>query len=269
MGDTRVISANTVNNIRFAFNRTTINRQNKDYFQPSDLGIKAYNYSPTKEMLVAVTGGFSIGAATSTRGIAATNTYMFSDDLTVVRGRHQIGIGGAVGRWHSLNNTWARGGGQWNFTGQASGLALADFLLGRVNTLDQSGLAGVAFYQWYQGLYAQDTWKVSKKLTVNIGLRGALIKPFHDDLGLMANFNYSKFDPAQAARDIATHKVSVMAEFAPMLGNLLDAAAPERTDTSNGLSKSPNFLPSSFSSVPTALRIDKARPPDSAMPALS
>jgi len=31
-------------------------------------------------------------------------------------------------------------------------------------------------------------------------LRGALIKPFHDDLGLMANFNYSKFDPAQAVR---------------------------------------------------------------------
>jgi hypothetical protein len=41
VGDTRILSASTVNNMRFAFNRTTINRRNKDYFQPSDLGINA------------------------------------------------------------------------------------------------------------------------------------------------------------------------------------------------------------------------------------
>jgi hypothetical protein len=45
--------------------------------------------------------------------------------------------------------------------------------------------------------YGQDTWRITKKLTLNYGLRVAFITPFHDDLGLMSNFEYSKFDPAK------------------------------------------------------------------------
>jgi hypothetical protein len=45
--------------------------------------------------------------------------------------------------------------------------------------------------------FGQDSWKVSKRLTLNYGLRMALIKPFHDDNNLMANFDFSKYDPAK------------------------------------------------------------------------
>jgi hypothetical protein len=193
VGDTRILSANTVNNMRFAFNRTTINRENKDYFQPSDLGINAFNYSPTKEMLVTVTGGFSIGAATSTRGIAATNTYLFSDDLTLVRGRHQIAFGGALGRWHSLNNTWARGGGTWTFSGTVTGLGLADLLLGRVASLEQGGAGGLTMHQWYQGLYAQDAWRASDRVTVNAGVRWEPFFGQQVEVGGVPNFDINKF----------------------------------------------------------------------------
>jgi long-chain acyl-CoA synthetase len=66
---------------------------------------------------------------------------------------------------------------------------------------------------------------------VNLGL----LPLFHvTGLGLMltlqqaggASVIAAKFDPAQAARDIAAAKVTVMAEFAPMLGNILDQAQP-------------------------------------------
>jgi long-chain acyl-CoA synthetase len=66
---------------------------------------------------------------------------------------------------------------------------------------------------------------------VNLGL----LPLFHvTGLGLMltlqqaggASVIAAKFDPAQAARDIAASQVTVMAEFAPMLGNILDQAKP-------------------------------------------
>jgi hypothetical protein len=46
--------------------------------------------------------------------------------------------------------------------------------------------------------YGQDTWKVTKRLTLNYGLRVAFIKPFHDTLGLMSNFEYNRYNPSQS-----------------------------------------------------------------------
>ena len=82
-----------VNSLRFAYNQTTVDRFNDDYFDPRDLGASVYNYSPTHEMVVVVTGGFNIAASTATRGIADNKTWQISEDLTLVRGRHQIALG--------------------------------------------------------------------------------------------------------------------------------------------------------------------------------
>jgi|RhiMethySRZTD1v2_1073278.scaffolds.fasta_scaffold37558_1 hypothetical protein len=170
IGDTKVFGTNGVNNVRFAFNRTAVNRDNDPYFDPHDLGVNVNSYVP-HQMIVVVTGGFSIAAATATRGIAVNNSFQVNDDLALVHGNHQFGFGVNVARFTVDQKTWARGGGQWNFSGQASGAGLADFLLGRVATLDQSGLSGVGFYQWYHGAYAQDTWQLSKRVTLNGGVR--------------------------------------------------------------------------------------------------
>ena len=170
LGDTTVFGSHTVNALRFAWNRTAVNRDNDPYFDPPSLGINASTYIPGT-MIVLVTGGFQIAAATATRGIADNNSFLINDDLTLVRGNHQIAVGASLGRFNVSFQTWARGGGQWNFTGQASGLGMADFLLGRVGFMDQSGLTGVDYYQWYHGSYVQDTWRATSRLTVNAGLR--------------------------------------------------------------------------------------------------
>ena len=83
-------------------------------------------------------------------------------------------------------------------------------------------------------LTAQSSLAEAFRLTeddVNLGL----LPLFHvAGLGLMLTAQQagamsviaSKFDPAQAARDIAAEKVTVMSEFAPMLGNIIDQAQP-------------------------------------------
>ncbi len=169
VGDTRVFGSNMVNSLRFAFNRTAVDRQNA-FFDPSDLGVKAYSYVPD-QMTLNVTGGFSIGASTAAKGIAQNNTYNLNDDLSLVRGNHQLGVGVSAAHWRVDQQTWARGSGQWDFNGQITGLAMADFLVGRVGVLDHSGLTGITFHQRYLGAYVQDAWRATSRVTINGGVR--------------------------------------------------------------------------------------------------
>jgi hypothetical protein len=194
LGDTMVIGTGAVNALRFAFNRTMVNRYNSDFFDPADLGINAYNYSPTKEMIVAVDGGFEISAATATRGIADNDAWQVNEDFTLVRGSHQLGFGANVAYWESLQRSWARGGGTWEFNGQATGLGLADFLLGRVSLLEQGDAGGVGLSQWYTGFYVQDTWQASSRVTVNAGLRWEPFSGQQIISGAVANFSHELFD---------------------------------------------------------------------------
>ena len=171
VGHTLVMGTNMVNALRFAFNRTAVNRFNDDYFSPSDLGAKVYNYSPTRETQLAVTNGFTISAAQATKGRAFNNAYQFSDELTVVRGRHQLAIGANVAFWRVEQFSWSRGNGDFTFNGQISGLGLGDFLLGRVSAFTHGSRTGLAFNQSYLGPFVSDAWRATDRITVNAGLR--------------------------------------------------------------------------------------------------
>jgi hypothetical protein len=168
LGDTRVFGSNIVNSARLVFNRSVVSRSTPDTFGPYDLGSDAYGYYP-HVMEVNVQGGFVVANQGPSRFVA--NAAQVSNDLTMVRGRHQISLGGTVSYWHYRLRAHARSGGLWRFTGQATGLGLADLLVGRVGTLTHSGPAKLLMDQWYLGLYAQDTWRMSGRVTVNAGLR--------------------------------------------------------------------------------------------------
>jgi hypothetical protein len=169
-GDTRVLGANTVNAFRVSFNRTSVDRFNVPTVEPADLGIKASSYEPHR-MNIDVAGGFVAGHPSAGYGLTDTDAYQVSDDLTLVRGGHQLGLGATIAKWSTYIETCARCGGQWNFNGQVTGLGLADFLLGRVASLELGGPGGTDPEQWYVGLYAQDSWRATNRLTLNMGLR--------------------------------------------------------------------------------------------------
>ena len=94
-----------------------------------------------------------------------------SDDLSLVRGNHQLGFGANVAYWAMDFLTHARSGGDWNVNGQITGLGLADFMLGRIARLEHGGPAMMPMHMMYLGFYTQDTWRATSKLTLNAGLR--------------------------------------------------------------------------------------------------
>ena len=231
LGDTRVFGTSAVNSVRFAYTDTYVDRQNA-FFDPSDLGAKAYSYVPD-QMTLNVTGGFDIGASTAAKGLAQNRTYTLNDDVSLVRGSHQFGMGVSVAYWKVDQKTWARGSGQWTFTGQATGLGMADFLLGRVAVLDHSGLTGITFDQRYLGSYLQDTWRASERLTLNAGVRW---EPFFSQNLLRGAI--TRFDRDLFARNV----VSTQYRNAP--AGLIYPGDPGFPDGATGLNtKWMNFAP--------------------------
>ena len=116
-----------------------------------------------------------------------------SDELTLVRGSHQLGFGANLAYWTVEMWAYSRGNGQFTFNGQNTGLGLADFLLGRPSAFVQGSRIGAGFHQWYQGLYAQDAWRATDRITVNAGLRWEPYSGQQFDEGSVAHFSRDAF----------------------------------------------------------------------------
>ena len=167
IGDSMVLNNTMVNNIRVSVSRTSVMRTHSELFGPEDVGVNMFTYIP-EYMNLTVTGAFSINTGTETFSYYKPNTYSLSDDLTMVRGNHQFGFGGAVAMsdWKTESNV--RSMGPMSFNGGATGLPLADFLLGRVFEFREATPFRQDIKQPYFALYAQDTWRVSPNVTLQL-----------------------------------------------------------------------------------------------------
>jgi hypothetical protein len=178
LGHTQIISSSVVNAMRFTYNSTDSHRyQNPGFFSPADMGVKMYSY-PTyansdkaSQFPLSVTDAFDFESGSATERSSNHRTYAISDDLTLVRGSHQLGFGANVRRWKFNTRSTSRTGGAWTIDGSLTGLSLADFLTGRVARLEIGGPSILDIHNWYLGSYVQDAWRVSNRVTINGGVR--------------------------------------------------------------------------------------------------
>ncbi|MBI2188014.1 MAG: TonB-dependent receptor [Acidobacteria bacterium] len=191
LGDTVVFGPTAVNAIRVAFNRTNVNRFNNPYFDPIDLGIKLNPYI-RGQMPIDVEGAFEFPAG-STKADFLNNSYQVADDFTLVRGRHQFGVGGALSYATGHYVSSSRASGTWIFDGSATGLGIADLMLGRITSVEHGRQQDLPTHAWYLGLYAQDTWRATNRLTFNLGLRWEPYFGLSAENNAVYNFNYDNF----------------------------------------------------------------------------
>ena len=192
-GDTTVLSNTNINAFHATYNRGDFAKAYTPLFDYSDLGIRA---TPGMKdyMRMSVTGGFSIDPPGALPTLTPTWTYEFADDFTSVRGSHQLGLG--VDYIHNKyeSTSTLQAGGNTTFTGQATGLGMADFLLGRAAAFTAGTPTGVHVANHYVGIYAQDSWRVSTKLTVNTGLRWDPYFPVYGYDGRLTRFDLDRFN---------------------------------------------------------------------------
>ena len=175
LGHTLLVSATKVNSFRVSLNRIGMFHNGADFFGPSDVGIAAYSYLP-KSMNMTVTGGPTIGSGTAAN-VWFHGTYgTINDDFSMVKGAHQIAFGGNFGRGLVVNLANVRAIGNYTVNGQTTGLGQADFMAGILSQMRQSAPNTLKVTQNLIGMYVQDTWKMSQRLTMNYGLR---YEPFY------------------------------------------------------------------------------------------
>ena len=248
LGDTYLIGPGTVASFRGSVNRTNIVKKPPEFPDLSEFGVKAYLYKPST-LRISVTNGFISGTNNGTFSQYNTTAFQFAEDISMIRGNHQIGFGGS---WihqqlNALSMVFSTAPVTFNGTNGGQGIGLVDFLLGRPSSFQQ-GSPGLFYYRLnFAGLYLQDSWKLTPRLTLNPGLRWEPYLPVYvDDIGL-SYFDRSAFDagvkstvfpnapaglkfPGDAGmpggRRVGFHR---MAEFAPRLGLAWDPTGKGKT----------------------------------------
>lgn len=152
-------------------------------------------FATAEQYWTGTTSGPSNSVATQ---VTTPNNYALVDNLQWVKGKHSLTFG-AVLQWQEINNanpaTYTgimsftyNGNSTAQYNGSAvsnvaTGYSYADFLLGAVGGSPSLGLQPVAEVGGrYRPIapYAEDTWKVNNKLTIDAGLRWDYLPPYHE-----------------------------------------------------------------------------------------
>ncbi len=144
--------------------------------------------SPKTEGVESVNfNNFSIGT-NSNELKQVNNTLQASDNFSKVTGTHTITTGVQFHTDQVNVNPIAQLNGNFIFYGSETGVDFADFLLGIPSQYNQSQLQPFYGRNHYFGIYAQDSWRVKKKLTLNYGLRWDRIEPWFEKYNQIATF---------------------------------------------------------------------------------
>lgn len=199
---TKLIGPNTVNEARAAVVRWNeyISPLGNPFNTATQIGIPGININNKSGGLPAFTiSGFQVIGDNSTfPENSQTTSFDYEDVFTMVRGAHTLKFGGLFvrNRFNGFSAFPTRG--QYDFNGQftrqigASGSqsALADFALGAPDSVTRNVLVGTfGMRYWNLGTFADDSWRVTNRLTWNFGLRYEVSAPPYDVHDRWSNFN--------------------------------------------------------------------------------
>ena len=233
LGYTRAFTPRTVNEVRIGFNYVHIRRgvpPAGTAVPPPELQVPGVPNDPRVNGLTLFSpSGFKrVGDPRYAPTILASQERQINDVLTLVRGAHTFKLGGEI-RWSQFNiSQEAAPRGQFTFNGQFthnslddnSGSSLADMLLGLPIRANISTVIAMGNRQHVPALFAQDDWKVTRHLTLNLGLRYDYFSPIVEVNNRQSNFDYATGTLIQAATNGASRALvkGDKANFSPRIG---------------------------------------------------
>ncbi len=205
LSEVHIFSQDLVNEFRFGYNRIHSERLqfNSDQDVSGQLGFPGVPFVPLNGGLPQIyfSDISTLGSPTYLPSLEIQNTYSYSDNLTYIRGRHSLKFGTEIRFEEFTIFQPAAPRGTLNFGGQfvsnpatTSGVpaGFAQFLLGIPDGGSINNIHNVDYLRPVYAFYAQDDFKLTPKLTLNLGLRYELFTTVKEKYDAQATFDLAR-----------------------------------------------------------------------------
>ncbi len=126
-------------------------------------------------------------------------TFTVQDNFTVTRGDHTLTFGGMWMHFNKQQDLFGPTQGAFTFNGNYTGNDVADFMLGRAYEFQQLQQQTEPNYlSRSAAIWANDTWKVSPRLTLTLGTRWDAFPHAYTEKNDVSSFYVNLYNPAQA-----------------------------------------------------------------------
>jgi Carboxypeptidase regulatory-like domain/TonB dependent receptor len=227
LSETHTFSPQMINELRFGYNRINAHRFQLNYNDnvSAELGFPGVPFGPQNGGLPNISiddGTATIGSSGYLPSVEKQNTYVISEDLTKVSGRHSLKFGVDLRFIEFTILQPAASRGTLNFASDftdnpgaptTGGEAFATFLLGIPDGGSLTNIHDVDYNRQNYAFFAQDDFRVTPKLTLNLGLRYEIFTTVKARFNELANFDF--------ANDSLIVPTGQQAQLTPTLAGLI------------------------------------------------
>ena len=220
---TYLITPRMVNDFQFGFTNNFIHFQTGASSDPTLASRSGFTYTElfpeTSGSFPALNGVDGFGNVAHQAPFTNRESLLsWKDDVAYTFGSHNVKFGAFFGR--SRKREPANGGGDYG-AGTLTFSNFQDLLLGNLENYQEEQTLNPVYDTWHDSaLYVQDTWKATKTLTLDFGLRWQYLGQVFSSHDSIANFYPNRYNPSQCPASA----------FLP--GDLLD---PTKCNTLNGI----------------------------------
>jgi hypothetical protein len=198
---TRNLRPNLINDLRVNYTRRSNFVEASSGNSDPKLGIPGVE--PLWFPAVTASGISGLGQATW-RLQTPIPSYQAIDTLTWIKGKHQVKTGFEFRYSRNGDANRNSAGGAFNFGNRATGNSTAELLLGWVNSASRAELPRIDSRSDFWGAFVQDDWRVSQKLTLNIGVRWDMDTPRHAFDNRQTGFDGRPINPVSGTPGVFT-----------------------------------------------------------------
>jgi len=196
LSDRWILSPAAVNEIRINFVRQYFDQLTPNQTQDIPQTIGLINVPLEYFPYFSIGGSIPTSIGPGQHSGGAQDTFSYGDGLTWVHGRHSFKFGGEFDKFrYNVLPTWDSG--SFTFTGFFTGVGFADFLLGEPYSYSLSAQPNtIGARRLAYATFAQDDFRVSHNLTLNLGLRYEGQGGFSEAYNRISNFSPGLINPA-------------------------------------------------------------------------